>query len=78
MIVDDSGGTRPRVALDHEELGLEVVGCHAHGKLAVEDVTRSASDIVLLDIEMPVMDGLEALPLLLEARPELRVLMVSP
>ena len=31
----------------------------------------------LLDIEMPVMDGLEALPLLLKARPGMRVLMVS-
>jgi two-component system, chemotaxis family, protein-glutamate methylesterase/glutaminase len=60
-----------------EELGLEVVGCHANGKLAVEDLTRSAPEIVLLDIEMPVMDGLEVLTLLLEARPKLRVLMVS-
>jgi two-component system, chemotaxis family, protein-glutamate methylesterase/glutaminase len=53
------------------------VARHANGRLAVDDVARSAPDIVLLDIEMPVMDGLEALPLLFEARPETRVLMVS-
>jgi len=78
MIVDDSAVVRGFVARwIEEESGLEVVARHANGKLAVEDVARSAPDIVLLDIEMPVMDGLEALPLLLSARPESRVLMVS-
>jgi len=78
MIVDDSAVVRGLVArwMD-EELGLEVVARHPNGKLAVEDVKRSAPDVILLDIEMPVMDGLEALPLLLRARPGVRVLMVS-
>jgi two-component system chemotaxis response regulator CheB len=78
MIVDDSAVVRGLVSRwIEEEPGLEVVSRHANGQLAVDNVARSAPDIVLLDIEMPVMDGLEALPLLLEARPELRVLMVS-
>jgi two-component system, chemotaxis family, protein-glutamate methylesterase/glutaminase len=78
MIVDDSAVVRGLVSRwIEEEPGLEVVGRHANGRLAVNDLARSAPDIVLLDIEMPVLDGLEALPLLLEARPELRVLMVS-
>jgi two-component system chemotaxis response regulator CheB len=78
MIVDDSAVVRGLVTrwLD-EEPGIEVVARHANGKLAVADVARSAPDIVLLDVEMPVMDGLEALPLLLEAKPGVRVLMVS-
>ncbi len=78
MVVDDSAVVRGLVSRwIEEEPGLEVAARHANGKLAVDDVARSAPDIVLLDIEMPVMDGLEALPLLLRARPELRVLMVS-
>ena len=78
MIVDDSAVVRGLVARwVEEEPGLNVVARHSNGKLAVEDVIRSAPDVILLDIDMPVMDGLEALPLLLRARPEVKVLMVS-
>jgi two-component system, chemotaxis family, protein-glutamate methylesterase/glutaminase len=78
MIVDDSAVVRGLVARwIEEEPGLEVVARHANGKLAVDDVARSAPDVILLDIDMPVMDGLEALPLLLRARPEVKVLVVS-
>ncbi len=78
MVVDDSAVMRGLLAHWLEkEPGVEVVGRHRNGKTAAEDVARSAPDIVLLDIEMPVMDGIEALPLLLRARPETRVLMVS-
>jgi two-component system chemotaxis response regulator CheB len=78
MIVDDSAVVRGLVSRWlSEETDIEVVARHANGKLAVADVARSAPDIILLDVEMPVMDGLEALPLLLKARPSARVLMVS-
>jgi CheY-like chemotaxis protein len=62
MIVDDSAVVRGLVARwMEEEPGLEVVARHANGRMAVDDIARSAPDIVLLDIEMPVMNGLEAL-----------------
>jgi len=78
MIVDDSAVVRGLVSRWlSEETDIEVVARHANGKLAVADVARSAPDIILLDVEMQVMDGLEALPLLLKARPSARVFMVS-
>ena len=78
MVVDDSAVVRGLVTrwID-EEPGLDVVARHANGKLAVDDVARSAPDVILLDIDMPVMDGLAALPLLLRARPQVKVVMVS-
>jgi two-component system chemotaxis response regulator CheB len=78
MVVDDSAVVRGLVSRwIEEEPVIVVVARHANGKLAVDDVARSAPDLMLLDIDMPVMDGLQALPLLLRARPEVRVLMVS-
>ena len=78
MVVDDSAVVRGLVSRwIEEEPGLEVVARHPNGKFALDDVARSAPDVILLDIEMPVMDGLEALPLLLKARPGVRVLIVS-
>ena len=54
-----------------------VVATAANGELAVKAVARHDVDVVVLDIEMPVMDGLTALPLILKARPGVKVLMAS-
>jgi two-component system chemotaxis response regulator CheB len=56
---------------------VRVVARAANGQLAVEAVARQPVDVVVLDIEMPVLDGLSALPLLLRADPTLRVIMAS-
>ncbi len=78
MIVDDSGVLRGVVARWIEsEADLEVVGRHANGKQAIDAAAHCAPDVIILDIDMPVMDGLEALPLLKRACPDARVLMIS-
>lgn len=78
MVVDDAVVVRGLIGrwLD-EDPALAVVASHRNGKLAVEDVMRSNPDVVVLDVEMPEMDGLTALPLLLKQKPNLVVVMAS-
>lgn len=77
-VVDDSAVVRGLVArwVD-EDPDLEVVGRYANGQLAVNSIAQSAPDVAVLDIEMPVMDGMTALPLMLKAQPGLQVIMAS-
>ncbi|MCP5185493.1 MAG: chemotaxis response regulator protein-glutamate methylesterase [Pseudomonadales bacterium] len=56
---------------------VEIVGIAANGREAVEMVRKHAPDLVTLDVEMPVMNGLEALNSIRRDRPGTRVLMVS-
>jgi len=78
MIVDDAVVVRGLVARWLGEIpGIEVVARHRNGRLAVEDVAKSAPDVIVLDIEMPEMDGMTALPLLLERCPGVKIIMCS-
>ncbi|WP_099557392.1 protein-glutamate methylesterase/protein-glutamine glutaminase [Hartmannibacter diazotrophicus] len=78
MVVDDSVVIRGLIGrwID-EERSLAVVASHRNGRLAVDDVKRANPDVVVLDIEMPDMDGLTALPLLLKQKPNLVVIIAS-
>ncbi len=78
MVVDDAVVARGLMArwID-EDPALAVVGTVRTGKLAVEQVDALAPDVIVLDIEMPEMDGLTALPLLLKKRPGVQVVMAS-
>jgi len=78
MVVDDSVVIRGIVSrwLNHEP-DIEVVASHRHGLLAVNDIAKSRPDVVVLDIEMPEMDGIEALPLLLKNCPGVKIVMSS-
>ena len=56
---------------------VQVVARVANGQMALDELKRTPIDVVALDIEMPVMDGMTALPLLLRADPGLKVVMAS-
>jgi two-component system, chemotaxis family, protein-glutamate methylesterase/glutaminase len=78
MIVDDSVVVRGLIARWLTEAGgFDVVASHRTGRLAVDDMARADPDVVLLDIEMPDMDGIEALPLILERKRDCAVIMAS-
>ncbi len=78
MLVDDSlvvRGILRKILMS--DPGIEVVAGVGNGKLAVEELDKNDVDAVILDIEMPVMDGITALPLLLKKKPDLVVLVAS-
>ncbi|HJT11791.1 MAG TPA: chemotaxis response regulator protein-glutamate methylesterase [Dongiaceae bacterium] len=78
LVVDDSHVIRGLLtrSLDSDP-GIKVVASASNGKAAIDEVTRTEIDVVVLDIEMPVMDGMTALPQLLAARPGIQVIMAS-
>jgi two-component system chemotaxis response regulator CheB len=78
MICDDSAVIRGAIAriLEADPL-VRVVARASNGQAAIDEVGRTAVDVLVLDIEMPVMDGMTALPLLLRADPGLQVIMAS-
>jgi two-component system chemotaxis response regulator CheB len=78
MVVDDSAVVRGFIVrILESEPGIELVATCSNGQTAVHQVGRARPDVVILDIEMPVMDGLTALPKLLAADPQTRVIMAS-
>jgi two-component system chemotaxis response regulator CheB len=77
LIADDSAVVRGLVARWLGEAGYDVVATAANGRLAVEAMSRHDPDVVLLDIEMPELDGTQALPLLLAKSPGVQVVMMS-
>jgi len=78
MICDDSVVIRSAIARMLEgEPDIAVVARVANGQLAIDELKRRKVDVVVLDVEMPVMDGIAALPLLLRQDPGLRIVMSS-
>lgn len=78
LICDDSATVRSVLQRHlHSDPLIRVVGKAANGKEGVDAVLAGGIDVVLLDIEMPVMDGMTALPRLLAADRTIKVLMSS-
>ncbi len=78
MLVDDSAVVRGLVTRILEgEAGIQVVASVGNGQMALASLERNEIDVVILDIEMPVMDGLTALPKLLQIDPGLKIIMQS-
>ncbi len=78
LIVDDSVVIRRMLTKELSEHGdIEVVGSVANGAIALDRIPHCRPDVITLDLEMPVMDGMETLRSLRKLYPEIRVIMFS-
>src|SRR6202049_5079125 len=78
MIVDDAIVVRGLLARWIEaEVGLQVVASLRSGREAIEQLERTNPDVVILDVDMPDIDGITALPHLFEKKRDLVVIMSS-
>lgn len=78
VVVDDQPDLRELIALIlGDEDDFDVVGCAGDGAEAVRLVTELRPDLVVMDVAMPVMTGLEALKALRVTTPGTRVVMLS-
>jgi two-component system chemotaxis response regulator CheB len=78
MVVDDAVVVRSLLArwIDAEP-DMQVVASLRTGREAVAKIEQSDADVVMLDVDMPELDGISALPLLLQKKRDLVVIMVS-
>ncbi|WP_299054910.1 response regulator [uncultured Nocardioides sp.] len=80
VVVDDAADLREMLTMVLDLRGggdFEVVGEAGDGREAVQVVEQTQPDLVLMDIAMPVMDGLEAVPLVRRVSPDSTVVMLS-
>jgi DNA-binding NarL/FixJ family response regulator len=77
MVVDDHPMWREGVARDLTEAGYEVVATSGEGRQAVRVAPAARPDVVVLDLQLPDVSGVEVIRGLRAALPEVRVLMLS-
>ena len=77
VVIDDTTDIRELLVIVLTRSGMQVVGQAGDGKAGVDVVRAERPDVVLLDLAMPVMDGVEALPIIRELVPDARIIVLS-
>lgn len=77
VIADDNGSVRLVLKGLLEATGLQVVQAVANGSEAVQAALNHKPRVLCLDVNMPVMGGIDALPKIMEASPDTKVVMVT-
>jgi DNA-binding NarL/FixJ family response regulator len=78
LLVDDHSFIRRALKISlGDESSLEIVGEAENGKLAIAQVDLLKPDVVLMDIQMPIMDGVEATKQIGDHFPETKVLILT-
>jgi two-component system, chemotaxis family, chemotaxis protein CheY len=77
LVVDDSVFARKNIAKMVEQFGGQIAGEAGDGLTAITEYDRLKPDMVLMDITMPQMEGIEAAERIVRAHPDARIVMVS-
>lgn len=77
VIIDDTADLRDLLRLALDRGGFDVVGEAGDGRAGIDLVRAERPDVVLLDLSMPVMDGLEALPTIRRSCPTAKIVVLS-
>jgi two-component system, NarL family, nitrate/nitrite response regulator NarL len=78
LVADDHKVVRDGyVSLLNENDSFEVTDVAGNGQEAIDILSKKQADILILDIEMPVLDGIKALPVIKQKHPDIKVLMIS-
>lgn len=77
VVIDDSASVRLLLKGILQELGIKVVGVASSGREGIEVVRSTRPALVCLDVDMPGMTGIEALPEVHAASPQTKVVMVT-
>lgn len=77
LLCDDSAFMRMLLRRILEQAGHEIVGEASNGKEAVQQFRKCKPDLVTMDITMPIMDGIEAVRLIIQQELQARIIMVT-
>jgi two-component system, NarL family, response regulator LiaR len=77
LVVDDSAPLRERICLALAQAGLTIVGEASDGAHALAQAAAQRPDVILMDVSMPGMDGIQATRALRRRHPETRVVLWS-
>ena len=77
LLAEDHDGLRRRVRSELEAAGFEVCGEAINGLEAIEKAKALFPDLVITDIWMPVMNGLDAIPEIIKSAPGVKIIVFS-
>jgi signal transduction histidine kinase len=77
LIVDDCTATLRLYEFLLREGGIEVVGTASNGKEAVEMALALKPDVVIMDVNMPIMDGIDATRIITQKAPSIRIIIIT-
>lgn len=77
LVVDDEGPLRQMLLLVLGRHGYEIAGEAANGRLGVEAARITKPDLIVMDLRMPEMNGIEATRAIKEVDPEVTILIFS-